>query len=98
MKQWYEEMFENSADAYDKDLKEWYEKLSENSGAEHDKEPHIKRTEGEVDFIESELAFDTRATILDIGCGTGRHAIELAKGVIRSPRLICLRRNWVKRA
>jgi hypothetical protein len=89
MKQWYEEMFENSADAYDKDLKEWYEKLSENSGAEHDKEPHIKRTEGEVDFIESELAFDTRATILDI---------ELAKGVIRSPRLICLRRNWVKRA
>jgi 2-polyprenyl-3-methyl-5-hydroxy-6-metoxy-1,4-benzoquinol methylase len=36
-------------------------------------------TRGEVDFIEKELVSDKSATILDIGCGTGRHAIELAK-------------------
>jgi len=34
---------------------------------------------GEVDFIEQELSFDKSKTILDIGCGTGRHSIELAK-------------------
>jgi ubiquinone/menaquinone biosynthesis C-methylase UbiE len=79
MKQWYEEMFENSAKKYDKDLKRWYEKHSEHAGEEPDKEPHVKGTVGEVDFIECELAFDKNTTILDIGCGNGRHAIELAK-------------------
>jgi 2-polyprenyl-3-methyl-5-hydroxy-6-metoxy-1,4-benzoquinol methylase len=79
MKQWYEEMFENSAKKYDQDLKELYNKLSEDSGKEPDKEPHITGTKGEVDFIERELAFDTSTAILDIGCGTGRHAIELAR-------------------
>jgi 2-polyprenyl-3-methyl-5-hydroxy-6-metoxy-1,4-benzoquinol methylase len=79
MKQWYVQMFENSAKKYDQDLKRWYEKHSEHAGEEPNKEPHIKGTEGEVDFIERELAFDTSTTILDIGCGNGRHAIELAK-------------------
>ncbi len=36
-------------------------------------------TRGEVDFIEKEINFDKTKRILDIGCGTGRHAIELAK-------------------
>lgn len=79
MKPWYEEMFENSAKKYDQDLKQWYEKLFERPDKDPDKEPYIKGTEGEVDFIESELASNTSATILDIGCGTGRHAIELAQ-------------------
>ncbi len=34
---------------------------------------------GEVDFVERELGADRSKRILDIGCGTGRHAIELAK-------------------
>lgn len=79
MKPWYEEMFENSAQEYDRDLKEWYEKLSENARDKPDKEPHIGGTEAEVDFIEREIAFDKSAAILDVGCGTGRHSIELAK-------------------
>jgi ubiquinone/menaquinone biosynthesis C-methylase UbiE len=79
MKQWYEEMFENSAKKYDQDIMGLYDKLSEDSGKEPDKEPFIIGTRGEVDFVERELAFDTRAAILDLGCGTGRHAIELAK-------------------
>jgi SAM-dependent methyltransferase len=32
-----------------------------------------------VDFIEAEIAADKQVHILDIGCGTGRHAIELAR-------------------
>ncbi len=79
MKQCYEEMYENSAAWYDRDLQTWYEKFLVDSGEHPDKEPYVRGTEGEVDFIEHELAFDTSATILDIGCGTGRHAIELAK-------------------
>jgi 2-polyprenyl-3-methyl-5-hydroxy-6-metoxy-1,4-benzoquinol methylase len=60
-------------------MKQWYEELFENSAKSYDKEPFVKGTHGEVDFIEKELASDKSATILDIGCGTGRHAIELAK-------------------
>jgi 2-polyprenyl-3-methyl-5-hydroxy-6-metoxy-1,4-benzoquinol methylase len=60
-------------------MKQWYEALFENSPKSYDKEPFLKGTHGEVDFIETELASDKSAAILDIGCGTGRHAIELAK-------------------
>jgi 2-polyprenyl-3-methyl-5-hydroxy-6-metoxy-1,4-benzoquinol methylase len=60
-------------------MKQWYEELFENAAKSYDKEPFIKGTHGEVDFFEKELASDKSATILDIGCGTGRHAIELAK-------------------
>lgn len=79
MKRWYEEMYDNRAVECDKDLKEWYEKLFANSRRESDKGPLIKGTEGEVDFIESELGFDRRVATLDIGCGTGRHAVASAK-------------------
>jgi 2-polyprenyl-3-methyl-5-hydroxy-6-metoxy-1,4-benzoquinol methylase len=34
---------------------------------------------GECDFIEREISANQQTRILDIGCGTGRHAIELAK-------------------
>ena len=38
-----------------------------------------KNTEKEVDFVIEELKLPLGSSILDIGCGTGRHAIELAK-------------------
>ncbi len=60
-------------------MKQWYEELFENSASVYDNQPFVKGTEGEVDFIENEIAFDKTTAILDIGCGTGRHAIELAK-------------------
>jgi 2-polyprenyl-3-methyl-5-hydroxy-6-metoxy-1,4-benzoquinol methylase len=60
-------------------MKQWYEMLFENYGKKYDSESFTKGTIGECDFIEREIGFDKSAKILDIGCGTGRHAIELSK-------------------
>ncbi len=57
----------------------WYKELFENYARTYDKEPFTQGTIGEVDFIEKELNFDKSKIILDIGCGTGRHSIELTK-------------------
>jgi 2-polyprenyl-3-methyl-5-hydroxy-6-metoxy-1,4-benzoquinol methylase len=60
-------------------MKPWYEKLFENYGSKYEEEIFTKGTLGECDFIEQEAGFNKRLRILDIGCGTGRHSIELAK-------------------
>jgi len=38
-----------------------------------------KNTIREVDFLLEELSLQPNSSILDVGCGTGRHSIELAK-------------------
>jgi SAM-dependent methyltransferase len=38
-----------------------------------------KNTVKEVDFLLEELSLQQGASILDVGCGTGRHSIELAR-------------------
>lgn len=60
-------------------MKQWYEELFENYGKKYDKECFAQGTIGECDFIESEINFNKSLKILDIGCGTGRHSIELSK-------------------
>ncbi len=60
-------------------MKQWYERLFENSAKKYDNERFTKGTIGECDFIERELDFDKALDIIDIGCGTGRHAIELTQ-------------------
>lgn len=60
-------------------MKKWYEKLFENYGDKYDKETFTGGTSGECDFIERELNRDKSLKILDVGCGTGRHSIELTK-------------------
>jgi 2-polyprenyl-3-methyl-5-hydroxy-6-metoxy-1,4-benzoquinol methylase len=60
-------------------MKQWYEELFENYGKKYDKECFAQGTVGECDFIEKEINYNKETKILDIGCGTGRHSIELAK-------------------
>lgn len=60
-------------------MPQWYEMLFDNYAETYDNEPFTKGTRGEVDFIDKELNCDKTRRILDIGCGTGRHAIELAR-------------------
>ena len=60
-------------------MKKWYEELFNNYAEKYENEVFTQGTQGEVDFIESEINHDKNCRILDVGCGTGRHAIELAK-------------------
>ena len=58
--------------------KSWYELLFENYAQTYDKEIYTQGTLQEVDFIEKEISYNKNLSILDVGCGTGRHSVELA--------------------
>ncbi|MBD3272269.1 MAG: methyltransferase domain-containing protein [Elusimicrobia bacterium] len=59
--------------------KQWYELLFENYANKYEQESFTQGTPGECDFIEKELSFNKKLKIIDIGCGTGRHTIELTR-------------------
>jgi 2-polyprenyl-3-methyl-5-hydroxy-6-metoxy-1,4-benzoquinol methylase len=58
---------------------QWYEDLFKNYSHRYDQESFTQGTIGEVDFIENEIDHNKSVKIIDVGCGTGRHSIELAK-------------------
>jgi 2-polyprenyl-3-methyl-5-hydroxy-6-metoxy-1,4-benzoquinol methylase len=60
-------------------MPQWYEELFNNFAETYDNEIYTKGTIGECDFIEREINYDKTVRILDVGCGTGRHSIELSK-------------------
>lgn len=77
----------------------WYEALFENYAHQYEREGFTKGTLGEVDFVEQELERDRSKRILDVGCGTGRHSIELARrgydvtGIDLSPAMLARARE-----
>lgn len=60
-------------------MKQWYEELFQDYSEKYDRESFTAGTIGEVDFFEKEINFNKSLKILDIGCGTGRHSLELAR-------------------
>ncbi len=61
------------------DHKQWYEALFEDYAEKYENEIFTHGTLGECDFIEQELAYVKAMKILDVGCGTGRHSIEMTR-------------------
>jgi ubiquinone/menaquinone biosynthesis C-methylase UbiE len=60
-------------------MEQWYEALFSNYSDQYDRLQFTAGTAGEADFLEEEIAHNRSSRILDIGCGTGRHAVELAR-------------------
>jgi 2-polyprenyl-3-methyl-5-hydroxy-6-metoxy-1,4-benzoquinol methylase len=60
-------------------MTQWYEALFTNYAKNYDNESFTQGTLTEVDFLEKEIEQNRNIHILDIGCGTGRHSIELAR-------------------
>lgn len=85
-------------------MKQWYEELFTNYANKYENEVFTQGTLGEVDFLENEINKDKNCKILDIGCGTGRHDVELAKrgydvtGIDLSPSMIEKAKENARRA
>ncbi|MFZ9629026.1 MAG: class I SAM-dependent methyltransferase [Ilumatobacteraceae bacterium] len=57
----------------------WFEPIAEHLGSAYLRYSFTKGTRQEVDHLESALGLVAGASVLDVGCGPGRHAHELAR-------------------
>ena len=76
----------------------WYREFFEEMGMEYEEYPFTKNTENEVKWMIKEYLRDPDMKILDVGCGTGRHAISLAKKGYRNITGIDLSCSMIKAA
>ena len=82
---------------------EWLTFFREES-RQYEEEVFTKNTDFEVDFLLEELNLPTGSRILDMGCGIGRHSLELARkgyslcGVDISPEMLAIARSKAERA
>ncbi len=60
-------------------VEHWFEPLAEHMGEAYLRYSFTKGTVQEVDFLWNALALGPGSKVLDIGCGPGRHSIELAR-------------------
>jgi len=56
----------------------WFEPVAEHLGAAYLRYSFTKGTVQEVDFVVAALGLESGMRVLDVGCGPGRHAYELA--------------------
>lgn len=57
----------------------WFEPLADHMGEAYLRYSFTKGTRQEVDFLWDALHLVAGARVLDVGCGPGRHALELAR-------------------
>jgi 2-polyprenyl-3-methyl-5-hydroxy-6-metoxy-1,4-benzoquinol methylase len=56
-----------------------WEEFFRHEADHYDEEPFTQATQSEVEFLVQEFALPKGASILDMGCGTGRHSVALAQ-------------------
>ena len=77
---------------------EWYKEFFEEMGIEYEDYCFTQNTENEVQWMIKEYLTNPEMKILDVGCGTGRHAINLATKGYKNITAIDLSPGMIKAA